>query len=137
MTMTYERRRKITLSLASGVQNVYMNAARFCWTSDFINEGINSKIRGTAEYAKLPRHAKEFIEGIIWHLDQQHWKLVEFSYEIAGVRMRLSEERYRKVSPREVCERWRHTGCFVYRDNPDKMFTIPHAEHPKHALVAE
>lgn len=125
MSMTYEQQRNAKLRLASGVQNIYMNAARFCWDSNFINEAINSKIRMDPEYAKLPRHARQFIEGVHWHLDQQHWKLVEFSYEIAGVRMRLSEDRYRKVSPKEVCELWGHTGCYVYRDNPDKMFTMP------------
>jgi|LakMenEpi03Aug12_release.lakeMendotaPanAssembly.Ray.scaffolds.fasta_scaffold295215_4 hypothetical protein len=127
MSMTYEKQRKIKMGLASGVQNIYMNAARFCWDSNFINDAVNSKIRRDAGYSKLPRHAREFIEGIIWHLDQQHWKLVEFSYEIAGVRMRCSEDRYRKVSPQDVCNLWLHTGCFVYRDNPDKMFTCPGA----------
>jgi len=128
MSMTYERQRNLKMGLAAGVQNIYMNAARFCWDSDFINEAVNGKIRQTDDYAKLPRYDKQFIEGIIWHLDQQHWKLVEFSYEIAGVRMRLSEDRYRKVSPQDVCNLWLHTGCFVYRDNPDKMFTFPKVE---------
>lgn len=125
MSMTYERKRKLRMYLASSVQNIYMNAARFCWENDFINTAINSKVRQSDDYAKLPRCDKQFIEGIIWHLDQQHWKLVEFSYEIAGVRMRLSENRYRKVNPKEICDLWLHTGCFVYRDNPDKIFTKP------------
>ena len=125
MSMTYGKIQDLKMGLAAGVQNIYINAARFCWERDFIQAAIRDKIRATDEYSKLPRHAKQFIEGIIWHLDQQHGKLVEFSYEIAGVRMRLSEDRYRKVNPREVCELWRHTGCFVYRDNPDKMFTKP------------
>lgn len=128
MSMTYERQRDLKLGLAADVQNIYRNAARFCWDSDFINAAIRDKIRATDEYSKLPRHARSFIEGVIWHLDQQHWKLVEFSYEIAGVRMRISEDRYRKVNPQDVCNLWLHTGCFVYRDNPDKMFTLPKVE---------
>ena len=109
---------------AEQVHNVYANAARFCWTADFVNKGI-SEIYSSNEYRAMPQWCKHFVEGVRHHCDFLHWKLVVFSYEIHGKRLVLGTEAYRKVDPCYVSKHCSETGCFVYRDNPDKLFTQP------------
>ncbi len=54
-----------------------------------------------------------------------HERHLVFSYEIDGTRMMITEERYRKVSPQVVHEKWSHTGCFVYKEDPTMLWTEP------------
>jgi hypothetical protein len=122
--MRYEQISKIERDLVHGAINLYDNAKRFQWDSDFVNESVNKHIRND-NYRKLPRYAQSHVDGALEALYKLHWRNVEFSYEIAGKRLSIRSEEYRKVKPQEVSELWSHTGAFIYIDSPNKLFTKP------------
>lgn len=109
--------------LAGQIRNLYLNADRFHWDSDFIQEGLH-KIYNTEDYQRLPGHIAAYLGGVIDTLRHFHWQKVVFSYEIKGKRLSIESEEYRKVKPQYVSENCSHTGCFIYRDS-GKIFTKP------------
>lgn len=121
MSMSRKRILELRQSFSHQIVNIYMNAARFHWDSSKVNEAVIA-IWNDSAYKNLPNYAKSFIDGVRWKCDKDHWKLVVYSYEIKGVRMAIDEERYRKVSPREVHEKWGDTGKYIYRDNKEKIW---------------
>jgi hypothetical protein len=102
--------------------NIYLNAARFHWSQQKILDSIEFNVYDVPEYKKLPRYSQSKIEGGLCVLRKGHEKLLVFSYEIDGVRMTIREERYRKISPQIVHEKYSHTGAFVYRKDPTSIY---------------
>lgn len=131
MTMRTETVGRLERQFVNDVENIYNNAARFGWADSFIIEALKKNIYENPDFKRIPRYAQSFVFGAIHLLRQQHWKLVAYSYEIDGTRYLICEEAYRKFSPREVHEKWSHTGCFVYRNDKTKFFTFPESEQDK------
>jgi len=121
MGMSQDKISRLEKSFSEQIINIYMNAARFHWDANKVNEAVIT-VWTDSVYESLPRYAKSFVEGVCWKCDRDHWKLVVFSYEINGKRMAIDEERYQKVSPREVHEKWGDTGKYIYRDNKEKIW---------------
>jgi hypothetical protein len=114
-------------SYADGMRNLYANAARFLWKIETISEA-RLAMKDEPAYRRMPQWAKAFVDGVIYVLDKEHWKLVEYSYEINGVRYLLSDPKYRKFPAEEVNRLWTHTGAFAYKESPTTLFTKERGE---------
>ena len=128
MSMRIEKVIKLEKSFAHDVHNIYQNAERFQWKDSQIIEAIRVNIYENPEYKKMPRYAKSFVQGVIFYLREMHWRKVVFSYEINGKRLATNSPEYRKVSPKYVHETCSQSGCFIYAEPPNKLFTEPENE---------
>lgn len=115
---------RLEKSFAEQVHNIYANAARFHWDSDFVNDAVR-KMREQDDYKQLPRYAQSFVSGVLHHCRMLHDKLMVFSYVVKGKRLTIDSDEYRKVSPEYVHKHCSDTGCFVYKDEPSKLWTKP------------
>ena len=111
-------------SYRESIGNIYSNVARFHWSAADLNKHM-SDLRSEESYRRLPLWAIHYLNGATAVYDLQHWKLLVFSYAVNGVRLPITSARYRRYSPRKIHEQCAHTGAFVYKDAPDKLFTEP------------
>lgn len=116
---------RLEKSFVEQAENIYNNGTRFCWSHDEINRHYREHILQNEDYRKMPRYAQSFVEGARHLLDKRLWKEVVFSYEVKGKRLATDSPKYRKYSAEYIHKHCSETGCFVYRSNPDKMFTFP------------
>ncbi len=134
MAMTQEQK---VASLAEGIENIYNNAARFHWTSEFVNAMMVVGIFDNEVYKKLPHYAQQFLMGVRSVYDKQLWKKVVFSYVVNGKRLAIDSKAYQRVSPRKVHEHCVNSGAYVYRDDVTKQFTKSNDDKgklPNHVL---
>lgn len=123
--MKLDRVIKLEREFVQAVINLYDNALRFRWTHEFVLEATRTNIYDKDEYKALPRYAQSHVAGALEVCRKLHERHLVYSYEIDGVRMMITEERYRKVSPERVHKEFSHTGAFVYKEDPTKLWTEP------------
>ena len=116
-------------SFKNDFRNLIDNTMRFHWTHErylvYRQEILTSK-----RYREMPTWGKEHIRGYECALIEQLERNTVFSYVIDenGTRAPIDSEAYRKVAPMVIHEHYSHTGAFVWRDAPDKFWTMPKTE---------
>ena len=103
------------------LKNLYDNVGRFHWSHEFLLEKRKEHIFDET-YKKLPQWVKTYLSGYEQALQEQHRKLLVFSYEVKGTRLAIDSTEYRKYNPQYIHKHCSHTGAFAYREDVSKTY---------------
>lgn len=128
MTRRFNLVQNLTKMFKNAILNLADNTIRFHWTHKQWLAYRQEHIFMHNDYKKLPRWAREYLNGYDDALFEHVWqRKVVFSYVIdeKGTRASIESVAYRAVSPMVISECYSRTGCYVWRDNPEKFWTQP------------
>lgn len=123
MSLSYDRQAKIVASFKDSIRNIIKNGRRFQWECTFIRKAIVD-LWASDNWKRLPRYEQAYLRGYADSLMDAVWREdVEFSYVVNNKRLLIHSDEYReKVNYKKLDT---NTGAFVWKENPDKFFTLP------------
>lgn len=115
---------KLVDTLRNQLFNLLDNCRRFHWTHDFYLEK-RAEWYATPQYKNAPLWIHQQLTGLEWGVMRIIWREVEYSYEVKGKRLTIGSPEYSKISPQYISANCTESGCYVWSQAPDKMFTLP------------
>lgn len=114
------------------IRNIYDNVMRFHWTHEKLIYSLKENVWDEANYKRLPEYSREYLAGYEFAQDENLRKHLVFSYMIfrqgRTIRTTIDSTEYQSIPAQEICEKYGDTGCYVWRDAPDKRYDNPRSE---------
>jgi hypothetical protein len=108
--------------LKRDIVDLFSRCRSFHWPQDKFLQGRDA-IYSSDDWVRAPQWVKSWLQGYMTALMENMERHEHaFSYEIDGKRMLLTDPEYKAMSPREVHEKWSHTGALVWKDDRNRIW---------------
>jgi hypothetical protein len=122
--MNLDKALKLRESLSHSLFNLLDNTRRFHWSHEFYMQKL-LEFHHMEAFKIAPLWIKHHLEGLEWGIMREIWREVEFSYEVNGKRLTLSDPEYRGHPAQYISEHCANSGAHVWRADTSKFWTMP------------
>lgn len=122
MSRHHDHQNRLRRNLSEQIENIFRNAERFRWSHLDVNKAMTA-IYNAAEWKQLTGMSYEYLRGKIDLLRNMMERKTTPAYFIKGEYLTTSSDKYRKISPQTVHQKYSDCCAWVWKDDPSKVYS--------------